>query len=337
LTNLLESGSIAATRPFLKKGGPHLVLYISCNCWALPIWGRVPMHCPFTESLVEMPKKITIAHSPDSDDAYMMAPLANGWLEDDDDFSQFSFEFVMKDIETLNNEAHGALYDVTAISFGAYPEIKDKYELLRAGSSVQDGTGPLVVSGSPMNPESLEGATVAIPGKKTSAYLSMCRWRPRLNVECVPFDRIMDEVAQGKFQAGLLIHEGQLMYKDRGLHLVVDLGLWWKREFGLPLPMGGNAIKKSMPPEQKLVFARLMKKSVELAMARHQESLDYAMSFCRGMDRGTVEKYVRAWVNDFTVDIGDIGEKAVAQLLGEHAQWVHDPPIEATCHASARP
>ena len=271
-----------------------------------------------------MPKKITIAHSPDSDDAYMMAPLANGWLADDDDFKQFSFEFVRKDIETLNNEACEAIYDVTAVSFGAYPEIKGEYELLRAGSSVQEGTGPIIVSGSPMSPESLAGATVAIPGKRTSAYLSMCRWRNGLKVECVPFDKIMDEVAQGKFQAGLLIHEGQLMYRGRGLHLVVDLGQWWKNEHGLPLPMGGNAIKKSMPQDQKLAFARLMKKSVEMALARHQESLHYAMSFARGMDRGTVEKYVRAWVNGFTVDIGDRGEKAVAKLLGEPVRWVCD-------------
>jgi 1,4-dihydroxy-6-naphthoate synthase len=145
---------------------------------------------------------------------------------------------------------------------------------------------------------------------------------PGLKAETMPFDKIMGEVASGRVGAGLLIHEGQLMYKDRGLSLVVDLGEWWKEACGLPLPMGGNAIKKDMPPEEARAFARLMQKSVKMAMERHQESIDYAQAFARGMDCGTVDKYVRAWVNNFTVDVGPRGEQAVGALLGMAVAWV---------------
>jgi len=267
-------------------------------------------------------RQLVIAHSPDSDDAYMMAPLALGWLNDDPDCGRFAFEFVRKDIETLNEEALSARYDVTAISFGAYPEIEDRYDLLRAGSSIQEGTGPLVVSREVLKPEYLAGGTVAIPGLRTSAYLAMRLWTPGLKVEVVPFDRIMDEVAGGRYPAGLLIHESQLMFEGAGLHLVADLGYWWKSRHDLPLPMGGNAIRKEMPLDEKRAFARLMKKSVETAMARHQESVDYSMGFGRGMDRGMVERYVRAWVNGFTVDVGKRGAKAVEVLLSRPIGWV---------------
>jgi len=269
-----------------------------------------------------MARQLVIAHSPDSDDAYMMAPLALGWLEEDTDSRRFGFEFVRRDIETLNQEASGARYDVTAISFGAYPEIEGKYDLLRAGSSMQEGTGPLVVARKRARPEELAEGTVAIPGLRTSAYLAMRLWMPGLRVEVVPFDKIMGEVAEGRFCAGLLIHEGQLMYEGAGLHLVVDLGGWWKERHNLPLPMGGNAIRKDLPPDEKRAFARLMKKSVEEAMSRHHESIDYAMGFGRGMDRGMVDRYVRAWVNAFTIDVGEKGAKAVGALLSRTVEWV---------------
>ncbi|MDR2696943.1 MAG: hypothetical protein LBB40_00525 [Holophagales bacterium] len=270
-----------------------------------------------------MTKQVVIAHSPDSDDAYMMAPLALGWLKEDVDFQRFSFEFVRNDIELLNQEALESRYDVTAISFGAYPEIEDKYDLLRAGSSIQEGTGPLVVARECLKPEDLLCKTVAIPGLRTSAYLAMRQWMPELKTELVPFDKIMDEVADGHFDAGLLIHESQLMYKDKGLSLIADLGDWWKKLHDLPLPMGGNAIRKDMPLKEKQAFARLMRKSVETAMARHQECIDYAQSFGRGMDHEMVDRYVRAWVNDFTIDVGDIGARAVCALLGRSVVWVN--------------
>jgi len=269
-----------------------------------------------------MTKEIVIAHSPDSDDAYMMAPLALGWLNEDEDFQRFSFEFVRSDIETLNHEASNARYDVTAISFGAYPEFEDKYDLLRAGSSIQEGTGPVIVAREYFAPEDLRRRKVAIPGLRTSAYLVMRRWMPGLEAVLAPFDKIMDEVADGHFDAGLLIHESQLMYRDRGLQLIADLGDWWKKMYDLPLPMGGNAIRKSMPLEEKQAFARLMHKSVETAMVRHEESIDYAQSFGRGMNRKMVDRYVQAWVNDFTIDVGDRGAQAVYTLLGKPVSWI---------------
>jgi 1,4-dihydroxy-6-naphthoate synthase len=261
--------------------------------------------------------QITIAHSPDSDDAYMMAPLALGWLDPDG----FEFDFVRKDIETLNQEALDARYHVTAISFGVYPEVRDCYELLTAGSSIQEGTGPLVVARQALSAKALQAVTVAIPGLRTSAYLALKRWMPGLRVELVPFDQILERVAAGRYEAGLLIHESQLMYREQGLHLIVDLGAWWKETFDLPLPMGGNAIRKDLPEEARNRFARLMRRSVEMARARHEESLDYAQSFGRGMDRDMVSRYVRGWVNEFTVDPGPRGREAVQKLLDLEPHW----------------
>jgi len=261
--------------------------------------------------------RLTIAHSPDSDDAYMMAPLALGWLDPDG----FQFDFVRKDIERLNQEALEARYEVTAISFGVYPDVKDRYELLTAGSSIQEGTGPMVVTRAPMVPEELRAVTVAIPGFRTSAYLTLKRWMPGLRVELVPFDQILEAVAEGRFQAGLLIHESQLLYRELGLNLLVDLGAWWKGAFDLPLPMGGNAIRKDLDLEVRQRFARLMRRSVELARERHWESVDYAQSFGRGMDRDMVSRYVQGWVNDFTEDPGPRGREAVKRLLGLDPEW----------------
>ena len=265
---------------------------------------------------------LTIAHSPDSDDAYMMAPLAFGWLDPEG----FTFDFVRKDIETLNTEALEGLYDVTAISFGAYPELQGRYELLTAGSSIQEGTGPLLVSRGKLAPKELPEAVVAIPGLRTSAFLAFRKWAgtrgfvPR--TELVPFDRILPSVAEGRFPVGLLIHESQFMYEDAGLELVVDLGAWWKALYDLPLPMGGNAIRAGLPAGMKAKFARLMRRSVELARERHEESVDYAQSFGRGMDRAMVSRYVQAWVNDFTVDPGERGRLSVEKLLGISPRWI---------------
>jgi 1,4-dihydroxy-6-naphthoate synthase len=260
----------------------------------------------------------TIAHSPDSDDAYMMAPLALGWLDPEG----FDLRFVRKDIEALNFEALEGRYEVTAISFGAYPELVDTYELLTAGSSIQEGTGPLVVARTAMTGADLRAVTVAIPGLRTSAYLAMRKWMPGLEVALLPFDQIMPAVAEGRYAAGLLIHESQLMYREQGLHLVQDLGAWWKADCGLPLPMGGNAIRRSLPGAVKERFAGLMRRSVEMAMARHDESVAYAQSFGRGMDTAMVGRYVRAWVNEFTVDPGPRGRAAVDRLLGLEARWI---------------
>jgi 1,4-dihydroxy-6-naphthoate synthase len=265
---------------------------------------------------------LTIAHSPDSDDAYMMAPLALGWLDPEG----FTFEFVRKDIETLNAEALEERYDVTAISFGAYPELLDRYELLTAGSSIQEGTGPLLVARTPMGPADIGAAQVAIPGTRTSAFLAFRKWThahgisPRFEV--VPFDQILPAIAGGRFLAGILIHESQLLYQGVGLELVADLGAWWKDVHDLPLPMGGNAIRKAMAPDPKRRFASLMRRSVQLARTRHEESVDYAQSYGRGMDRAMVSRYVKAWVNDFTVDPGVRGRQGVVRLLDLEPVWV---------------
>jgi len=266
--------------------------------------------------------KLTIAHSPDSDDAYMMAPLALGWLDPEG----FEIEFIRKDIERLNAEATEGRYDVTAISFGAYPELRNTYDLLTAGSSIQEGTGPLVVSRAPLDVPALKGLTIVIPGRRTSAYLSMRKWCAEHGfeptVELLPFDQILPAVLDGRFEAGLLIHESQLMYREAGLRLVVDLGAWWKHAYDLPLPMGGNAVRKDLPAEVKQRFAILMRKSVELARARHWESVDYSQSFGRGMDREMIGRYVNAWVNEFTVDPGPRGREAVKKLLGLEPVWI---------------
>jgi 1,4-dihydroxy-6-naphthoate synthase len=265
---------------------------------------------------------LVIAHSPDSDDAYMMAPLALGWMDPEG----FTFEFVRKDIEQLNAEATQGLYDVTAISFGAYPELRDRYDLLTAGSSIQEGRGPLVVSREPRAAADLRELTIAIPGLRTSAFLSMRKWCENLGfppkVELLPFDEILPAVAAGRFEAGLLIHESQLMYREAGLHLVEDLGAWWKQVYDLPLPMGGNAIRRELPKGVKDHFAKVMRKSVVLARQRHWESVDYSQSFGRGMDRDMVSTYVQMWVNDFTEDPGPRGREAVDLLLGLKVEWI---------------
>jgi 1,4-dihydroxy-6-naphthoate synthase len=266
--------------------------------------------------------KLTIAHSPDSDDAYMMAPLALGWLDPDG----FAFEFIREDIEQLNAKASDALFDVTAISFGVYPAIRDRYDLLTAGSSIQEGTGPVVVARVPGEVRDLAALRIAIPGRRTSAFLALRRLAEELGfelqVEVLPFDQILPAVAEGRAEAGLLIHESQLQYQELGLHRRVDLGAWWKERHDLPLPMGGNAIRRDLDPVAKDGFASLMRRSVELAIARHEESVDYAQSFGRGMDRDMVSRYVRGWVNDFTVDPGPRGREAVALLLGEAPVWI---------------
>lgn len=271
-------------------------------------------------------KKLTIAHSPDSDDAYMMAPLALGWLQSDADFQRFDFEFVRQDIEKLNALALEGRYDVTAISFGAYPEICAHYDLLSAGSSIQEGTGPVLVGRSALADTCLSGLKVAIPGLRTSAYLALRQWmeaqKIAFEIEVMPFDEILPAVEAGQIEAGLLIHESQLLYQACGLHLLLDLGAWWKTSFDLPLPMGGNAIRKDLDLDVRLGFARLMRKSVQVARERHEESVDYAQSFGRGMDREMVSRYVQAWVNDFTEDPTPRGRMAVEKLLGLVPIWI---------------
>src|SRR5262245_35941636 len=256
-----------------------------------------------------MARTLTLAHSPDSDDAFMFYALAEGKI----DSRGLAVTHVLKDIQTLNQAAAEGTYDVTAISFHAYPRVRKHYLLTRAGSSVGDGYGPLVVSKAPIH--DLSKATVAIPGKLTTAYLALQLYRPGLKTTVVPFDRIPEAVANGEADAGLLIHEGQLTYGDLRLHKVVDLGEWWKRETGLPLPLGGNAVRRSLDDRTRRDAAAIIGDSVRWALKNRKEALDRALSYGRGLDRARGDRFVGMYVNEFTLDLGDRGIAGLRQLL----------------------
>ena len=257
-----------------------------------------------------MGRPITLAHSPDSDDAFMFYALAQGKI----DSRGLDVTHVLKDIQTLNEAASQGIYDVTAISFHAYPRVRDKYALTRAGSSVGFGYGPMIVSKDPSL--DLSKAVVAIPGKLTTAYLALQLFRPGLETRIVPFDKIPEAVAKGEADAGLLIHEGQLTYGDLKLHKIVDLGEWWKRETGLPLPLGGNAVRRSLDPETQRNVNAIIRDSVRWALGHRGETLDHALSYGRGLDRKRGDAFVGMYVNDFTLDIGPQGETALKLLFG---------------------
>ena len=252
---------------------------------------------------------LTLAHSPDSDDAFMFYALAKGKV----DARGLRVEHVLQDIQTLNEAAAEGKYDVTAISFHAYPRVRRNYVLTRAGSSVGDGYGPLVVSREPLS--GLSNATVAIPGKLTTAYLALQLYCPGVRTKTVPFDRIPEEVAGGGADAGLVIHEGQLTYGDLRLHRVVDLGDWWKRETGFPLPLGGNAVRRSLDEGIRRDVDAIIRDSVRWALDHRAEALDHALSFGRGLDRGRADRFVGMYVNDFTLDLGPRGEAGLKALL----------------------
>lgn len=257
--------------------------------------------------------EITIAHSPDADDAFMFYGLAKGLV----DTGSLVFRHALKDIQALNAEAQAGTYDVTALSVAAYPSLADKYQLLASGASMGDGYGPIVVSAQPMAQEELAGARIAIPGKLTSAYLTLRIYMQpnEPEVEPVYFEDIGRRVSAGDFAAGVLIHEGQLTYASEGLFLVEDLGAWWKQETGLPLPLGVNAVKRDLPEGLKLELARILKASIAYSLEHRQEALDYALSFGRGLERRKADTFVGMYVNDYTLDIGKIGRDAIKAFL----------------------
>jgi 1,4-dihydroxy-6-naphthoate synthase len=255
--------------------------------------------------------KITIAHSPDSDDAFMFYGLARGGVPTGD----LEVSHVLTDIETLNQHAREGRHEVTAISFHAYPHVADKYALMPCGGSIGDGYGPLLVARAPMDPRDLGGLTVAVPGALTSATLALRLFAPGTATRVVPFDRILDEVREGRADVGLVIHEGQLTYGGQGLHEVADLGAWWKGETGLPLPLGGNAVRRDLGPEMMARLTRLVRETVKHSLAHRPQALEYAMSFARGMDPKVADRFVGMWGNDMTVDMGERGRKAVQVFL----------------------
>jgi len=261
-------------------------------------------------------KKITLAHSPDADDAFMFYGLAKNKLETGD----LEFEHHLKDIQSLNVEALNETYDVTAVSFGMYPRIADKYALLSSGSSIGDGFGPIVVSKTPLDPAQLSSTKVAIPGLNTSAFVALKLFCPELDYVVMDFMEIQEAVIDGKVPAGLLIHEGQLTYAEEGLHKVIDLGEWWKEQTTLPLPMGGNAIKRSLGEDLILRISKILRESIQYSLDHRDEALEYAMTFGRGLPKDKADRFVGMWVNEMTVDYGERGREAVRTFLTRAAE-----------------
>ena len=258
-------------------------------------------------------QKITLAHSPDSDDAFMFYGLATNKI----DTGNLVFDHLLKDIQTLNEEATRGTYDVTAISFHAFAYVADKYSLLPHGASIGDKYGPIVVSKEPANPEDISRLKIAIPGKLTSAFLALRIFNDEFEYEVVPFDKIIGAVQDGTCDAGLLIHEGQLFFESKGLHKVLDLGEWWHERHGLPLPMGGNVIRKDLGAERIKEVSRLLRESINYSLSHRDDALQYAMQFARDMDPHLADRFVAMWVNELTLDYTDRGRQAVRQLLEE--------------------
>src|SRR5258707_5464996 len=256
---------------------------------------------------------ITLAHSPDSDDAFMFYGLATNKL----DTRNLNFKHLLKDIQTLNEEAMQGTYDVTAISFHAYAYVADKYALLAHGASIGDNYGPIVVSKQPATPEDIAKLKIAVPGKLTSAFLALRIFNPDFEYVVVPFDKIIDAVRDGSCDAGLLIHEGQLFYESLGLHKVLDLGEWWHKRHGLPLPMGGNVIRRDLGPALIKEVSNLLRESISYSLNNREDALQYAMQFARDMDPELADRFVAMWVNDLTLDYTDRGREAVRRLLEE--------------------
>ena len=256
-------------------------------------------------------KNITVAHSPDADDAFMFYGLATGKVRS----SSVLFEHQLSDIQTLNDEAKRGRYEMTAISYHAYPYVADKYILTASGSSVGDGYGPLVVAKRGMSPDEIKGKKVAIPGLQTTAYLALRLYQPDFEPVVVPFDQILERVQDGSVDAGLIIHEGQLMYNRSGLQLVVDLGAWWKEEYNLPLPLGANAILRSLTPEIQKECVDCLRASIVYALENRDEALSYAMEFSRGLDLATAERFVGMYVNHHTTDMAPEVMESARKLL----------------------
>ena len=258
-----------------------------------------------------MSHRITIAHSPDADDAFMFYALAQGKVSD----PELECVHVLEDIQSLNERAFRGEYEVTAVSFHAYAYLADRYALLPHGASMGDGYGPMVVARDPLSREDLQGKSIAVPGTLTTAFLLLKFWNPSLAHSVIPFDQILDAVVARRVHAGLIIHEGQVTYGSLGLHKVVDFGEWWKEETGLPLPLGGNVIRKDLGPALMRRVSHLLRESIAYALAHREEALNYAMQFGRDMDRRLADRFVAMYVNDLTLDYGERGRAAVKRLL----------------------
>lgn len=256
-------------------------------------------------------REFTIAHSPDADDAFMFYALATGKIES----TLLEFRHVLKDIQSLNRDAHDGRYDMTAISYHAYPYVADKYVLTAAGSSVGNGYGPIVVSAGDLAPDALAGKRVAVPGMLTTAYLALKLYEPAIEPVIREFDQILESVANGEVDAGVVIHEGQLTFGDAGLRSVVDLGEWWKRTQGLPLPLGCNCVKRDLPAEVQAEARRKLSATIQYSLDHRAEALDYALQFSRGLQAGLADRFVGMYVNEHTTDMADEVLEAGQRLL----------------------
>ncbi len=258
-----------------------------------------------------MTRTIQVAHSPDSDDAFMFYALAAGKIDTGD----LRYEHVLQDIETLNQRALRGELDVTAVSIHAYAYLTDRYTLLPHGASMGDRYGPRLVARHATPRESVRGKRIAVPGLLTSAYLALKLYEPEFDAVVIPFDKIEDAVAAAEVDLGLLIHEGQLTYTDRGLHLVLDLGAWWFGETGLPLPLGGNVVRTDLGSELVSTISRHLRASIAYGLSHRHQALDHSMKFARGLDRAQADTFVGMYVNDWTLDYGERGREAVQLFL----------------------
>ena len=272
---------------------------------------KILTEVPSEEGRDSQLREITVAHSPDSDDAFMFYALATNKVR----VPGLRFTHTLCDIETLNHKARQGVYHVTAISFHAYPYIQDKYALLPSGGSVGEGYGPMIVATRAFTQSEIKQKRIAVPGTLTTAYLALRLFAPGIQTEVVPFDQIIPQVLDGKYEAGLIIHEGQLTYEKSGLHRVVDLGRWWHQVTGLPLPLGGNAIRRDLGPELMSSVAHALRRSIQYALDHREEALAYAMQFARDLDSPTADKFVGMYVNERTLDYGPDGREAVRRLL----------------------
>ena len=270
------------------------------------------------------PREIKLAHSPDSDDAFMFYALATHKLST----PGYKYTHILSDIQSLNEAALTETYDVTAVSFAAYPSLRDKYVLLDCGASFGEGYGPIVVSSKSLKPQDLKGKRIGVPGLKTSACLTMKLFEPDFEAVVMPFDKIMEAVKNDMVEAGLLIHEGQLFFPQLGLHRIVDLGVWWQERTGMPLPLGGNAVRRSLGPDLGRLISRTIRDSVSYGLEHREEALNYAMQFAREMDTELADKFVGMYVNKWTLGYGDKGKKAVRELIerGTAAGLLPGPP-----------
>jgi 1,4-dihydroxy-6-naphthoate synthase len=271
-----------------------------------------------------MHQLITVGHSPDPDDAFMFYALAHDKL----DTGNLRFRHELQDIETLNRRALRGELEVTAVSIHAYAHLLDKYALLPSGCSMGDRYGPMVVAGRPLTVENLRTARIAVPGTLTTAFLTLRLLLPNgFTYEVLPFDQILGAVADSRYDAGLIIHEGQLTFQNQGLRLVVDLGVWWQDKTGLPLPLGGNAVRRDLGPETIHQISRLLKESIRYALDHRDDALAYAVRYARDMDKGLADRFVGMYVNEWTLDYGPRGREAVRRLLeqGHRAGVIPNP------------